>query len=80
MLFYLDIFGDCHVLLPGTWDYCSMGLLSVWCVKPAGVLWLWHLQVPNRTAELTELRHFQENTADQGHFRSVLVIVKSALV
>ena len=59
---------------------CSMGLLGVRWVKPARVLSPWHLQVPIRAAELIELRHFQENIADQGHFRSVFVLVKSALV
>lgn len=80
LLFYSDMYRDGHVLLRGTWGPCSMELLGARWVKPDRVLWPWHLQVPIRIAELIELRHFQENITDQGHFRSGLVLVKSALV
>lgn len=66
--------------VPALWDFLvGEGAKAGWA-KPAGALQPWHLQVPIRTAELVKLRHFQENIVDRGHFRSVLVLVKSGPV
>lgn len=64
----MDMFCSKELGVPATWDFL------VW--HGWSLMGPWHLRVSIKRAKLIELRHFQE---DQGHFRSVLILDKSAL-